>query len=162
MRNTIQRSIVLSAVRALKTHPTAEEIYREINAAHPNISRGTVYRNLNVLAEQGTILRVLIPDAADRFDFNTVGHYHFRCREWDRVKVLQIAWWVVWQSDRCRLSVSGGYQQRNSPKIRLRSYRTHDSFQRKMCRMHSQRQDRNDRIGSSPVGYRQGFFVSSL
>lgn len=85
MRNTIQRSIVLSAVRALKTHPTAEEIYREINTAHPNISRGTVYRNLNVLAEQGTILRVLIPDAADRFDFNTVGHYHFRCRECDRV-----------------------------------------------------------------------------
>lgn len=85
MRNTIQRSIVLSAVRALKTHPTAEEIYREINSVHPNISRGTVYRNLNVLAEQGVILRVLIPDAADRFDFNTVGHYHFRCRECDSV-----------------------------------------------------------------------------
>lgn len=78
-RNTVQRNAVLRTVQEMKNHPTAEEIYLEINRIYPNISRGTVYRNLNFLAEQGVILKVLIPDAADRFDFNISEHYHFKC-----------------------------------------------------------------------------------
>ena len=84
-RNTVQRQIVLGAVRALPTHPTAEEIYSYIAKIHPTISKGTVYRNLNLLAEQGEVLRVRIPDGADRFDFRFDRHYHIRCTRCGRV-----------------------------------------------------------------------------
>ena len=78
-RNTLQRTLVLDAVTTLADHPTADEIYSHIACTHPNISRGTVYRNLNLLAEQGKILRVMIPKSADRFDCRTDSHYHLRC-----------------------------------------------------------------------------------
>ncbi len=79
-RNTIQRNLVLQAVRALHQHPTAEEVYRETVKYHPNISKGTVYRNLNLLAQRGDILKVEIPGGADHFDFKVAGHYHVYCR----------------------------------------------------------------------------------
>lgn len=84
-RNTIQRQLVLETVRSMTNHPTAEEIYSHITEHHPSISKGTVYRNLNLLADQGDILRVQIPNAADRFDFNTRRHYHVRCQQCGRV-----------------------------------------------------------------------------
>ena len=52
-RNTIQRALVLEAVNRLQCHATADEIYAEIAKEHPHISRATVYRNLNLLAELG-------------------------------------------------------------------------------------------------------------
>ncbi|MDL2295175.1 transcriptional repressor [Ruminococcaceae bacterium OttesenSCG-928-D13] len=79
-KNTIQRRLVMEAVQALHNHPCAEEIYAHICKSHPGISKATVYRNLGQLAERGEILRVSHLDAADRFDFNTGPHYHFRCR----------------------------------------------------------------------------------
>lgn len=84
-RNTIQKQLVLGAVRKTRTHPTAEEIYRIIEKEHPTISKATVYRNLAQLAGQGEILRVTHLNAADRFDFNTEPHYHFRCLACGRV-----------------------------------------------------------------------------
>ena len=84
-RNTVQRQIVLSAVRSLPVHPTEEDIYNFIVKQHPNISKGTVYRNLNLLADQGEVLRVPISDGADRYDFQTERHYHVRCSRCGRV-----------------------------------------------------------------------------
>lgn len=80
-RNTVQRQIVLQAVRSLHDHPTADSVYAVVAAEHPSISKATVYRNLNQLALQGEILRVPVPMGADRFDFNTQEHYHVRCTE---------------------------------------------------------------------------------
>ena len=54
-RNTIQRQLVLSAVRQLQNHPTADEVYQEVQKNCPTISRATVYRNLKLLAEEGEI-----------------------------------------------------------------------------------------------------------
>lgn len=79
-RNTIQRQLVLDAVRSMTNHPTVDEIYARITQTHPSISKGTVYRNLNLLAEQGEILRIQIPNAADRYDFRIQRHYHLRCQ----------------------------------------------------------------------------------
>lgn len=79
-RQTLQKALVLNAVRSLFCHPTAEEVYRAIAVSHPSISRATVYRNLGRLADSGEIRRVSIPGAADRFDFRVAGHYHIRCR----------------------------------------------------------------------------------
>ena len=80
-RNTVQRQIVLQAVRSLHDHPTADSVYAVVAAEHPSISKATVYRNLNQLALQGEILRVPVPTGSDRFDFNTQEHYHVRCTE---------------------------------------------------------------------------------
>lgn len=78
-RNTIQRTLILESIKKLKSHPTADELYTEISSAHPTISRGTVYRNLNQLAENGDIRRVEIPGNADHFDHCCEDHYHVRC-----------------------------------------------------------------------------------
>lgn len=84
-RNTIQRSLVLEMVNKLKCHATADEVYASLNKEHPNISRGTVYRNLNQLANDGEILKVENPGGADRFDHNCTNHYHARCTQCGRV-----------------------------------------------------------------------------
>ena len=78
-RNTIQRNLVLEAIRTMKSHVTAEEVFEFIRKNHPNIGKGTIYRNLGILAEEGEIRRVEIPDGPDRFDFTLKNHYHVRC-----------------------------------------------------------------------------------
>lgn len=78
-RNTIQGQLVLNAVRQLGNHPTADDVYSYVINQHPNISKGTVYRNLNSLSEDGLLLKISVPDAADRFDHNTQMHYHIKC-----------------------------------------------------------------------------------
>ena len=60
-RNTIQRALVLEAVKTLHCHATADEVYEEIIKEHPTISKATVYRNLNLLSEMGEIRRLEIP-----------------------------------------------------------------------------------------------------
>ncbi len=68
-RNTIQRQLVISAVRSLSNHPTAEEVYNRIVLDYPDISKGTVYRNLNSL---------------DRYDHMLTKHYHVQCMKCHR------------------------------------------------------------------------------
>ena len=91
-RNTIQRSLVYEAVHRLQSHATAEEIYDEIVKQHPTISRGTVYRNLNRLAEEGEIRRMEIPGGPDRYDHRCHGHYHARCLQCGRVFDVEMAY----------------------------------------------------------------------
>ena len=67
-RNTIQRQLVIAAVRFLADHPTAEEVYDRITMEYPDISKGTVYRNLNSLVESGLLSKVSVPSGADRFE----------------------------------------------------------------------------------------------
>ena len=78
-RNTIQRMLVLDAVNQLKCHATADEIYQSIIKNHPSIGRGTVYRNLNYLAENNEIRKLEIPGGAERFDHLCHDHYHVQC-----------------------------------------------------------------------------------
>ncbi len=79
-RNTVQRSLVLDAVRSMHSHPTSAEVYEEVRKAHPSISRATVYRNLAVLSESGEIVRVRVPGGADHYDFRDDAHFHGVCR----------------------------------------------------------------------------------
>lgn len=78
-RNTRQRRLVLDAVHARDDHPTAEDIYNDVHAVDGKISRGTVYRNLNLLDETGAISSVKTPGAV-RFDGRTDAHSHVTCR----------------------------------------------------------------------------------
>lgn len=85
MRNTVQKALILQTVRSMTNHPTADEVYDAVGSVCPSISKGTVYRNLNLLAESGEILRVSIANAPDRYDFTTGEHAHCRCRVCGRV-----------------------------------------------------------------------------
>lgn len=78
-RNTIQKELVLNAVMMMRRHVTAEEVYDYIKTDYPTIGKGTVYRNLGILADEKKIRRVEIPGGADCFDFTLEKHYHIRC-----------------------------------------------------------------------------------
>lgn len=85
MVKTKQRELILAAVRGTDSHPTADELFQTIRAELPTISLATVYRNLGILAEQGVIRRIEIPDGRDRFDWRMTEHDHFLCRGCGRV-----------------------------------------------------------------------------
>ena len=84
-RNTIQCSMVLEAVKRLQCHAAADEVYDAVVKEHPTVSRATVYRNLNRLAETGKIRKIAIPDGPDRFDHRLHEHYHVKCSKCARV-----------------------------------------------------------------------------
>lgn len=89
-RNTFQKTLILEAVYALANHPTADEVYSNLHEKYPQISRATVYRNLNKLCESHDLARVKIFGSADRFDHNLHHHYHFICNECGEVCDLDI------------------------------------------------------------------------
>ena len=78
-RMTRQRQIILDELSKVKTHPTADEIYRMVRQKIPNISLGTVYRNLEIMAGEGLILKLEAAGSQKRFDADTSNHYHLRC-----------------------------------------------------------------------------------
>ena len=88
-RNTRQRKLVLDAVRQSYNHPTADEIYNVVRAQDDKISRGTVYRNLSLLADLGEIQKLTPGQGPDRFDANvhpTIDpHAHIICASCSRV-----------------------------------------------------------------------------
>ena len=79
-RHTKQKEIILTALKELGNHPTADMVYSRVHDVHPRISRATVFRVLRQLSEAGRIGRVAMFDGADCFDHNAVPHFHGRCR----------------------------------------------------------------------------------
>lgn len=80
-RMTRQKRLILDILRSTKTHPTADWIYEQAKRQIPNISLGTVYRNLKVLKEMGEIMELDYGSTYSRFDGNPLNHYHFSCLE---------------------------------------------------------------------------------
>lgn len=89
-RNTIQRDLILNAVKTLKNHPTPEQIYDCVCARFPGISKSTVYRNLNILCDGGALVRIPVPGSAERVDHNLTPHYHAVCRKCGKIFDLRI------------------------------------------------------------------------
>lgn len=79
IRHTLQREIVHQAILSMPGHVTADMVYEKIHAAHPSISRATVYRNLRMLEAEGRIMRIDVPGGADCFEAHVREHYHIRC-----------------------------------------------------------------------------------
>lgn len=80
-RNTKQKNIVYQAVWDLMGHVSAEDIYNKVYSVDPNISKATVYRNLNVLCEEGKLRRIEPYShlAEQRFDITVTPHSHAIC-----------------------------------------------------------------------------------
>ena len=78
-RRSPQRERILELLKETDTHPTAYWLHAKLRKVFPDLSLGTVYRNLTVLAEQGLVSRIDFGSAFCRFDANTEHHYHFIC-----------------------------------------------------------------------------------
>ncbi len=89
-RMTRQRQIILDELKKNYDHPSACEIYEKVKMVLPNISLGTVYRNLESLTEQGVIKRLDISSGQRRFDAGMSEHHHIRCTECGRVEDVQV------------------------------------------------------------------------
>ena len=89
LRETPQRTVILDELRRLRTHPTADEVYRLVRRRLPRISLGTVYRNLELLAERGVIRKLEFAGGRMRFDGNPRDHYHVRCLRCGRVDDIE-------------------------------------------------------------------------
>lgn len=80
-----QREMILKEVLSSKEHPTADDIYDSLKKENPNLSLGTVYRNLSQLEQHGFIDKLSIPGDPVRFDGNTETHSHFVCEICGRI-----------------------------------------------------------------------------
>ncbi len=72
-------------MRRTTSHPSVDWIYEEVRREIPNISLGTIYRNLNMLKAEGAIIELSFGGAPTRYDGNCQPHYHFRCIKCGRV-----------------------------------------------------------------------------
>ncbi len=80
MKYSRQRESIKANLMSRKDHPTADAVYTAIREEFPNISLGTVYRNLNLLVELGEAQKLTCGDGKDHFDADVSPHYHFVCQ----------------------------------------------------------------------------------
>jgi Fe2+ or Zn2+ uptake regulation protein len=85
LRKSKQRDRILSILKESTDHPTAAEVYDRIKDEFPSASLGNVYRNLNILVDQGSIRRFASGSTFDRFEAASTEHSHFRCRRCGRI-----------------------------------------------------------------------------
>lgn len=90
IKHSRQRDSIKDCLANRFDHPTAETVYLTLRETIPNISLGTVYRNLALLADTGEIMRISTGDGPDRFDGNPKPHYHFFCRKCGAVSDLEM------------------------------------------------------------------------
>lgn len=81
IRKSRQRDAILNVLLYTTRHPSAETIYEELKSEMPNLSLGTVYRNLANFKADGTIMQVATVNGQERYDANTKPHIHFVCKE---------------------------------------------------------------------------------
>ena len=80
IKHSRQREAIRENLMNRYDHPTAETVYMDIKEDFPNISLGTVYRNLSLLSDLGEIQKIVTGNGPDRFDGNPAPHSHFQCR----------------------------------------------------------------------------------
>ncbi len=90
MRLTTQRQIILEELGKVTSHPTANEVYDMVRKRLPRIGLGTVYRNLELMAESGIILKLEVGGTQKRFDATVDPHYHIRCLSCGKVDDIAI------------------------------------------------------------------------
>ena len=90
IRLTTQRQILLEELSKVNNHPTACELYEMVRKRLPRIGLGTVYRNLELMADSGMILKLELGGAQKRFDASTHPHHHVRCTACGKLEDMKI------------------------------------------------------------------------
>lgn len=102
LRRSKQRDRILQLLQSSESHPTALELYEGIKREFPTASLGNVYRNLNILVDQGTIRRLGGGSTFDRFEFGRDEHAHFICTSCGAIQDLELP-----RLDEYRASIAG-------------------------------------------------------
>ena len=89
-RRSKQRERILALLRSTDTHPTANWLFGRLKKEFPNLSIGTIYRNIGILVQQGLIGRIAFGSTFDRLDANVTEHYHFICERCDAIIDLKL------------------------------------------------------------------------
>ena len=89
-RLTTQRQIILEELAKLKTNPTASEVFDMVRKRLPRIGLGTVYRNLELMAENDMIRKIEVGGTQNRYDAITKPHYHIRCSRCGKVDDIDV------------------------------------------------------------------------
>ena len=90
IRHSKQRDRIIEILKQTKTHPTATWIYNELKDEFAGLSLGTVYRNLNILIEQGLVKKIDFGSTFDRFEAHIQPHYHFICENCNAIIDLDV------------------------------------------------------------------------
>ena len=94
-RRSKKREAILECIRESTNHPSAEWIYTKLKDEYPDLSLGTVYRNLALFRESGEIVSVATVHGVERFDPITIPHSHFICDQCDAVLNIEVSSEVI-------------------------------------------------------------------
>ena len=112
-KNFRKRNAILAYLQNTNAHPSAETIYADLKAEIPDLSMGTVYRNLKLFQQQGLASCIATVNGVERFDGNTQPHVHFVCSGCDAVvdvmdmPIPQLTCTAVGRVDSCQLCYTG-------------------------------------------------------
>lgn len=112
MKYSKQRQIIKNQIMDRKDHPTASIIYEELRKKDINLSIATVYRNLNLLVENGEVKKIEL-DGEDRFDPNTYEHGHFICECCEEVQDIEIEKDLIELMKKVSLKITGSIRTYN-------------------------------------------------
>jgi len=90
LKHSRQRDAIKAFLMTRYDHPTADVVYTNLRKEFPNISLGTVYRNLTLLSDLGEIQKLSVGDGVDHFDGNPAPHLHFACTACKGVQDLDL------------------------------------------------------------------------
>lgn len=85
IRYSKKRSAILNLIKSTDSHPSAEWLFTQLKPEYPDLSLGTIYRNLTFFQEQGDIISVGVIAGQERFDATTHPHCHFICEDCNAV-----------------------------------------------------------------------------
>lgn len=88
-KHSRKRDAILDCIRQTKCHPSAEWVYQQLKRDFPDLSLGTVYRNIAMFKEEGVIQSIGVVNGLERFDFHTTPHPHFICTCCGKVQDLE-------------------------------------------------------------------------
>jgi Fur family transcriptional regulator, peroxide stress response regulator len=84
-RETKQKELIMLILGKTREHPTADWIYEQARQHMPHISKGTIYRNLAILLEEGKISELNLNGTVTRYEQKQMNHYHFRCEQCGKI-----------------------------------------------------------------------------
>ena len=85
LRPSVQRLAIMEYLLTHSTHPTVDDIYRDLSKTMPTLSKTTLYNTLRLFAENNAAQMLTIDDHRVCYDGNTEGHVHLFCKKCGKV-----------------------------------------------------------------------------
>lgn len=112
-KHSKKRDAILECICGTKSHPSAEWVYQQLKPAIPDLSLGTVYRNIAMFKQDGIIQSIGTVQGLERYDGNTDPHTHFICTQCGKVidlEHVELPRTTLTQAEQCAGGTIGSYQ----------------------------------------------------